>query len=201
MKRILLFVTLLIGLAAYAQSIKVVSGNYDVFKDIPKVDVVLNLDNAKFQVENYSEKEYTEKIMGTIKANPKKSAADVDAWSSNWKAHREQGFADAFIKGANSKSGEKVQFGKNTGAPYQLLVDTQWIYAGWYGGMMMQPAKLSLNMKLVPTGDPTKILLEMNTHMLEGIASNKDLVWEYGRIAGAYEGVGKLLSKEIKKLK
>lgn len=189
---------MIFAVSVSAQKFKVVSGNFDFLKGEKQVDVEISIDNSKFQVENYSESEYTDKIKSTITANPKKKPEDLSQWTAKWEEYRNGGFADAFIKGANGKTGKFLTFGKNQGAKYKLIIDSKWIYAGWYGGMMMQPAKLSLEMKFVEAADPSKILLQLETDKLEGAANNKDLVWEYGRIAAAFESIGKQIGAEIK---
>lgn len=51
----------------------------------------------------------------------------------------------------------------NNDAKYTLLVETVWIYPGWYAGVMVQPPKVSNVLKFVETSNPLTILLEIES--------------------------------------
>ncbi|MCQ9640635.1 hypothetical protein MP478_14705 [Chryseobacterium sp. WG14] len=119
-------------------------------------------------------------------------------WSGNWNEHRESVFIQRFIEGLNAKS-KKIKFGKDLKTKYTLLVETKWVYPGWSGGMIMQPAKLSTVVTFVETENPAKVIAKIQTDKIEGVGSKVDYGMEYGRISAAYEKTGKELAKEIKK--
>ncbi len=82
-----------------------------------------------------------------------------------------------------------------------MVVKTIWIYAGWSGGFIMQPAKLTSELRFVETNNPSNILLTLDSSGIEGVGisenPNSEYIMEYGRISVAYEKTGILLSKEI----
>lgn len=62
----------------------------------------------------------------------------------------------------------------------------------------MQPGKLSTEIRIVETDNPSKVLTKIQTDKIEGTGSKVNYGMEYGRISAAYEKTGKELGKEIK---
>ncbi|WP_259112749.1 hypothetical protein [Chryseobacterium sp. JUb7] len=107
-------------------------------------------------------------------------------------------FSDKLVDGLNKS--KKIKFSKNADAKYTLMVEPQWMYAGW-SGFVMQPGKLSADMSFVETANPSHVLAKIKGDKIEGTGSKVDYSMEYGRISAAYEKTGKELGKEIKKVK
>lgn len=78
-------------------------------------------------------------------------------------------------------------------------MDTQWVFPGWHAGIVGQQAKLSGKLMFVETANPSNILLEIQLKEYDKYVMNDEYVMEYGRIAGAYEAVGKSVGKLIRK--
>lgn len=195
MKKLFLMLFMALATTAFAQNqINFESGNFDFLKGQKEVNVQFLFENTKFQIENYTEEQYLEKRKKeTIE---KKSEASWQTWIGEWNNHRNVVFSDKFIEGLNEKT-KKIKFGKDLKTKYSLIVDTKWIYAGWKG-FVMQPAKLSTEIRVVETDNPSKILTKIQTDKIEGKGSEVNYGMEYGRISAAYEKTGKELGKEIK---
>ncbi|MBW8522379.1 hypothetical protein K0U91_07825 [Chryseobacterium chendengshani] len=202
MKKLLLMLFVSMCMIAYSQKITLVSGDFSVLKDQTEVNVELVFDNVLFQAENLSETKYLENRKNEILANPKNSKDDWVKWNDEWTAFKETKYIEKFLKGINHKS-KKIVFKNNIQSKYTLVVKTRWIYAGWSGGFVMQPAKLTSEIKLVETDNHSKILFNVDSPMIEGVGirenPNKEYIMEYGRISVAYEKTGRLLWKDIAK--
>lgn len=197
MKKLLVVLFVAIFTTAFSQELKIVSGNFDFFKDQTEVNVELKFDNALYQVENFTEAQYLERRKKEVLA--KKTEQDWQKWNEEWEKYKSSEYIQYFFKGINGKS-KKVTFKNDVKAKYTLIIDAKWIYAGWHGGIIGQEAKLSSDMKFVETDNPSKIVMELKGDKVLGKPQNKAFVMEYGRIAGAYEATGKVIGKEIKKV-
>ncbi len=195
MKKLFVMFFMAIVMTAFAQSkINFESGNFNFLKGQTEVNVQFNFDNAAFQVENFTEEQYLERRKK--ETLEKKGEASWQSWIAEWKNHRGSVFFDKFIDGLNSKV-KNIKFGKDLNTKYTLIINTKWIYAGW-SGFVMQPGKLSSEISIVETDNPSKILVKIQTDKIEGVGSKVNYHMEYGRISAAYEKTGKELSKEIK---
>lgn len=181
----------------FAQNqINVESGNFDFLKDQTEVNVQLKFDHAVYQEKNLTEDQYIENRKTDITA--KKNEEVWKNWIYQWDRFKSTEYLDYFFKGVNNKS-KKVFFRNDVKAKYTLIIDANWIYAGWYGGMIgSQEAKLTADLIFVETADPSKVIMKLQADKIQGKQMNKDFNWEYGRIAAAYEVTGKKLGKEIK---
>jgi len=59
-------------------------------------------------------------------------------------------------------------------------------------------AEISGKIKLIETNNPSVVLAEVELNKFDKYVNNKEFVMEYGRVAGAYESIGKYLGREIK---
>jgi hypothetical protein len=186
-----------IGTMSFAQNqINFESGAFDFLRDQTEVNVQLKFDNAVYQEKNFTEAQYLENRKADITA--KKNEAVWKNWEYQWGNFKTSEYLKYFFKGINSKS-KKITFQNDTKAKYALIIDTKWIYAGWYGGMIgSQEAKLTADLTFVETENPSKVVMRLKADKIQGKQMNKDFSWEYGRIAAAYEVTGKKLGKEIK---
>ncbi len=200
MKKSLLFFVFFICTFVFSQ-IKVISGKFDFLKDQNEINVVVNYDHVKFQVENYTEQQYIDIRKNVILRSSIKTKADWDKWLLEWNEYKNNGYLDVFIKSINKS--KKLKFGRNINTQYTLIVEPVWIYAGWNAGMWSQEAKLSTILKFVETENPQNVLLEYETDKIHGVSERvKDSFMEYGRIASAFDVTGKYFySHLIRKIK
>src|SRR5690606_30545080 len=125
-----------------------------------------------------------------------KGKAEADKWLADWEYSKENSFIDKFIASMNKNM--KITASKDSDAKYTLIVETTWIYPGWFAGVMKQPAKVSTNLKFVETANPGNVLLVIGSKdapgdSYMGVANNND------RIAEGYAKTGKSLAKMIAK--
>ncbi|AYY84335.1 hypothetical protein [Chryseobacterium indologenes] len=198
MKKLLLLLLMAIVNFSFAQSkLNYEFGNFDLLRDQTEVNVQFKFENPAFQVENYTEAQYLERRKAETLT--KKDEVAWQKWRGEWNRYRESVFFNKFIDGLNAKT-KKIRFGKDLKTKYTLVVETKWIYAGWAGGMMVQPAKLSTVITFVDHENPSQAVTKIQTDKIEGIGVKGDYIMEYGRIAAAYEKTGRQLTKEINKM-
>lgn len=203
MKKLLLMLFLGIAIITYSQKVKLISGDFSSLKDQTEVNVELVFDNnVTYQAENFTESQYLENRKNDILNNPKKTKEDWVKWNDEWKDFKGTKYMAKFLKGINHKS-KNIVFKSNIQSKYTLIVKTVWVYAGWSGGIVMQPAKLTSEIKLVETDNPSNVLFSVDSPGIEGVGisenPNSEYAMEYGRISVAYEKTGRLLWKAIAK--
>lgn len=199
MKLKLLFVVIVIfAMAAFGQKMKVESGNFSFLNGQSELKVEFNFDKATFYNEKMSEEEYIDKRIQDITAD--KSKAEADKWSNDWNYSKENTFIDKFISSFNKNIDIKAS--KEADSKYTLIVETTWIYPGWFVGVMKQPAKVSTSLRFVETANPGNVLLVIGSQSapgdgnLVGVANNNDRIAEgYAKTA---KTLAKLISKKVK---
>lgn len=203
MKKLLLMLFVSVSVIAYSQKLKLISGDFSALKNQSEVNVELIFDsNVLFQADNLTEAQYLENRKNDVLNNPKRTKEDWEKWIGEWNDFKETKFMEKFLKGINHKS-QKILFKNNSQSKYTLKVKTMWVYAGWSGGIMMQPAKLTSEIFLVETDNPAVVLFRVDSPGIEGVGisenPNSEYAMEYGRISVAYEKTGRLLWKAIAK--
>ncbi len=177
-----------------AQKMKFESGDLKFLKGQKELNVEMNFDKATFYNEKMSEEEYIAKRVKEI--GEEKGKSEADKWLSDWEKSKSD-FGDKFIASLNKNSDIKASKGAN--ATYTMIVETTWIYPGWFAGVMKQPAKVSTSLKFVETANPGKILAVIDSKNAPGdgnfvgVANNND------RIAEGYAKTGKTLAGLVKK--
>ena len=86
-------------------------------------------------------------------------------------------------------------------AKYTLIVDVVWIYPGWDVAMMKQPAKVSINLRIVETANRSNVLVEVTSEHAPGDQwgnnfSNESRIGE--GFAKTGKSFGKLIGKGLK---
>lgn len=194
MKNIFLLVLLPIATTIFAQNkLTVESGNLNFLKGQTEVNVERNYGSPLFQAENFTETEYLERRHKETVA--KKGEEAWKKWIDIWEQHAETIWTEKFIEGLNKS--KKIKFTQNVETKYTLIIHPKWMYAGW-SGFIMQPGKLSSEITIVETANPSNVLATIKGDKIEGSGSKVDYGMEYGRIAAAYEKTGKELGKAIK---
>jgi len=197
-KFLLLALTMAAVTSASAQKMKVEAGNFDFLKGETEISVEFNYENATFYKEKMTEEEYIAKRVGDITKDKNKSEAD--SWLKDWEASKQGSFIDKFILSFNKNMDKpKIKLVKGGSAKYTLIVETVWIYPGWFAGVMKQPSKVSTRLKLIETGKPGVVLASVASTdapgdvAFVGVANNND------RIAEGYAKTGKSLAGLIEK--
>ena len=196
MKKILMIVMAALSSIVFSQELTITSGNFDFLNNQTDVNVELKIGGATYQEKNYTEEQYLEIRQKDI--TERKGENVWNNWINQWQKFKETEYLNYFLKGINSKS-KKVIFKDHVKTKYTLVIDTKWLYAGWYAGFVgYQPGKVSANLSFIETDDPAKVLITLDAEKVKGKKSNDQFTWEYGRITAAYEVLGKELGKEIK---
>ncbi|WP_175622671.1 hypothetical protein [Chryseobacterium schmidteae] len=195
MKKTFLFLFVVITTTIFAQNkLTIESGNLSFLKGQTEVNVERNYGSPLFQADNFTETEYIERRHKETVA--KKGEEAWKKWIDIWEQHVETIWTEKFIEGLNKS--KKIKFAQNLETKYTLIIQPKWMYAGW-SGFVMQPGKLTAEITIVETANPSKILAKFIGDKIEGIGSKVDYNMEYGRIAAAYEKTGKEFGKELKK--
>ena len=194
MKIKLLFALTVFATAVSAQKMKVESGDFSFLKGQTEIKVVFDFDKATFYNEKMSEQEYIAKR--TKEIGDDKGKAEAEKWLADWEYSKANSFVEKFIASMNKNMDIKAS--TDTDSKYTLIVETTWIYPGWFAGVMKQPAKVSTSLKFVETANPANVLLVINSRNAPGdnfvgVANNND------RIAEGYAKTGKSLAKMIAK--
>lgn len=198
MKKLFLLFSLIIALALNAQRIVIKSGSFSVLKDQTEVNVEFKFDDVLMMKENVTEEQYLENRKKDVLANPKRGEAGWQKWNGEWQRYKNEEYINYFTKGLN-KSYKNISFKKDSlSSKYTLLLETNWVFPGWHGGMIVMTAEITGKIKLIRTNNPSNVLAEAEFNKFDKFVNNKEIVMEYGRIAGAYESLGKYLGKEIK---
>ncbi|MEG1591451.1 hypothetical protein [Chryseobacterium sp.] len=195
MKKIFLFLFVAMSTTIFAQNkLTIESGNLSFLKGQTEVNVERNYGSPLFQADNFTETEYIERRHKETVA--KKGEEAWKKWIDIWEQHVETIWTEKFIEGLNKS--KKIKFAQNVQTKYTLIIQPKWMYAGW-SGFVTQPGKLTAEITIVETENPSKILAKFIGDKIEGVGSKVDYNMEYGRIAAAYEKTGKEFGKELKK--
>src|SRR5690606_31677521 len=148
-----LVVLFFVGMATLvsAQKMKVVSGNFNFLKGQQELNLVMDYSKMKFYKENMDEAAYIQKREKEISGD--KGIAEAKKWKDDWEHSKKVSFVDKFLASMNKNTSIKTSE-NNLEAKYTLRVETVWIYPGWFGGVMKQPAKVSTVLKFVETNNP-----------------------------------------------
>lgn len=195
MKKLFFIVVLVVSSTAFAQKMSVESGDFQFLKTTSELNVKFDFDKALFFNENMNENKYIEKRLKDIEKD--KGSEEAQKWRSDWEESKNVSFKEKFIAVFNKNS--EIKLASNSNSPYTLTVKTMWIYPGWFGGVMSQPAKVSTVLVFSETSNPSHILLQVLSEKAPGdgnfvgVANNND------RIAEGYAKTGKSLAKLIQK--
>jgi len=195
MKLRLFFIAMIaFTISVSAQKMKVESGNFDFLKGQSELKVAFDYSKTTFYNEKMSEDEYIDKRVKEITGD--KGKAEAEKWKNDWDYSKANSFVDKFLASMNKNMKIKSSAGAN--AKYTLIVETTWVYPGWFAGVMKQPAKVSTSLKFVETANPGNVLLVVSSKNAPGdnfvgVANNND------RIAEGYAKTGKSLAKLIDK--
>lgn len=122
-----------------------------------------------------------------------------------WEGAKEMFWSPKFLEIANvvaKKTKTNITFQEGlAAAKYTLMVEAVWIFPGWDAYMMKQPAKVTTRIKLVETGNKSKVLAELLSEEAPGDQwgsnfSNESRIGE-GFAKTAKTLVAKFISKDV----
>lgn len=190
MKKLCVLMVLLTGFIVNAQKLKLISGDLSFLKGQTSVVVDFNYDHVLFYKENMNEKEYVSKRRTEIAAD--KGAAEADKWEKDWNHSKNNTFPEKYKASWNKNSKLKIA----DTARYRMVVETVWIYPGWFAGVMTQPAKVSTKIHFVESSKPKTILATIDSKdapgnsNFVGVANNNDRIAEgYAKTAKSVAGL------------
>lgn len=178
-----------------AQKMKVITGNFDFLKGQQELNVIFDYAPMTFYNEKMSESDYLEKRNKDISSN--KGTAEAENWKNDWDYSKSTAFPNKFFASMNKNC--DIVTGKKESAPYTLIVQTTWIYPGWFAGVMKQHAKVSTLLRFIETANPSHVLLEINSEKAPGDFDFVGIPNTNDRIAEGYAKTGKSLAKFITK--
>lgn len=189
-----MFVVGLATVGCMAQKMKVEKGDLSILKGQKNVNVEFVYDNLKLFKDNRSEAAYIDERKKELN---EKGGDKGETWEKKWNSSRELIWEPKFMELINRTPGIKFKQG-DTDAKYTLIVDARWLYPGYNVGVMKQGSKLDTDLKIVPTDDKSKTLVEISAKgapgdTYQGTFSNED------RIGESFAKTGKTLSKFITK--
>ena len=120
---------------------------------------------------------------------------EAEKWKADWEYSKEKTFQDKFLASWNKNTTIEgsTKFEKTK---YTLIVEPTWIYQGWFGGIMNDPAQLNTRMTFVETDNSANILM-----VVEGIKATGDNVIgipnNNDRIAECYAKTSKMLALKV----
>lgn len=201
MKKFSLAVYLLLTLvivspcSTFAQKMKVLSGNFEFLKGQQELNVVFDYIPMTFYNEKMSENDYLEKRNKDISAN--KGTNEAENWKNDWEYSKSTAFPNKFFASMNKNCA--IVTGSKESSPYTLVVQTTWIYPGWFAGVMKQHAKVTTLLKFIETANPANVLLEINSEKAPGDFDFVGIPNTNDRIAEGYAKTAKSLAKLITK--
>lgn len=195
--KLMLLALMAMPAVSIAQSLKVLSGNFNFLQDQKELNVQFDYTPLTFYNEKISEEEYVKRRVKEISDSKGKMEGEI--WKSDWEQSKANDFQNKFISLLNRNV--NIESSKNPNAKYTLIVQSIWIYPGWYAGVMAQAAKVSTVLKFVETENPSHVLLEIDSEKAPGsayggVANNNDRMAEGYAKTG--KSLGKLIAKKIK---
>lgn len=182
-------------LGTFAQKMKIISGNFDFLKDQKEINVEFDYRGMTFYNENILEEEYVKRREKEITAN--KGESEAKRWRADWDDSKNRVFVNKFLSLVNENTVLKLD--KSPNAKYTLIVQTEWIYPGWFAAVMAQKAKVSTQLRFVETSNPTNSLLVITSEKAPGDIAFVGVPNNNDRIAEGYAKTGKTLAKLIAK--
>lgn len=199
MRKLLLLAFMVMVTTVFGQEkMKLVSGDFGVLKDQTDVNVEVKFENVLFMKENITEAQYLENRKKQVLDNPKRGEAAWNEWIGEWEKYKKEEYITRFMKGLNVSS-KNILFRNDKPAKYTLILNTKWIFPGWHAGLVAMSTEISGNIQLVETDNPSVVLATVELNKYDRFVNTDVAVMEYGRIAAAYESMGRVLSRQIKR--
>lgn len=194
-----LLIAVLVGFVATAsaQKLKVESGDFSFLKGQTELKVVMDYSKATFYDEKINEEEYIKRRRKEIGDN--KGTKEADKWTADWEHSKKNTFIDKFLSSINKNM--KIKASKDADSKYTLIVETIWVYPGWFAVVMNKPSRVTTRLKFVENVNPGNVLLIVNSRTaigdnFIGVANNNDRIAESYAKTG--QSIGRMIRKKVK---
>ena len=192
MKKILLSLLFIAPLFVFGQNFKVISGSLTPLVSEKNFKVEFDFSEVKYYKENMSEEKYIQRRI------EKKDAEDVNTIKEEWQKTKDVRCPDKFFAAAGKHS--KIRkYSADADSKYTLIVKPQWIYPGWFGGVMKEPSKLNCNFVFVETANPSNVVTTISCIGAVGDIYPVGIPVTNNRIAEAFAQGGAAFVKFIDK--
>lgn len=196
LKRIFTIVLVAVSLTSYAQKVKITEGSLKPLKGQKSVNTQFTYENMLIGGKGLTEQAYIEKRKKEL---DEKEAGRGEKFETAWFADRKERFEPQFRE-LFSKHGEISTVDEK--AQYTIIIHTTRTEVGFNVGVASKPAYIDLDITVVETADPSKVVAKIT--MLKSPGSQMmGMDFETGvRLQEAYakagKELGKLFSKETK---
>lgn len=194
MKKIAIIALILVTGVTMAQKKRILSGDFKNLKGITEFNLVFDYTNLKV------DKFETEEEFLADKMKKREEKGTAEDFKKSWFSDREERYEPKFIESFNKRFDGAIKADKNlSSAKFTVNVKTLWIYPGYNVGVMRQPSKLNVIIKIVEIGNPDNILLSVG---YEKVLGNGAAGFDYNsgyRISEAYAKLAKEFAAELKK--
>ena len=198
MKKTSLLILLLVATIGFAQKINVTKGDFKFLSGQKDVNVEFNYSNLQLMKENITESKYIENRTAELNG---KNRGVGDSWAKKWEGAKIGIWQPKFLElmAATITKDKDIVFQDGLkNAKYTLIADVVWIFPGWDIAMMKQPAKVSINFKIVETANRSNVLVEVTSEHAPGDQWGNNFSNE-SRIGEGFAKTGKSLGKLISK--
>ena len=198
MKKTSLLILLLVATIGFAQKINVTKGDFKFLSGQKDVNVEFNYSNLQLMKENITESKYIENRTAELNG---KNRGVGDSWAKKWEGAKIGIWQPKFLElmAATITKDKDIVFQDGLkNAKYTLIADVVWIFPGWDIAMMKQPAKVSINFKIVETANRSNVLVEVTSEHAPGDQWGSNFSNE-SRIGEGFAKTGKSLGKLIGK--
>jgi len=195
MKRITVFLFVLVSVSCLAQRYDAKKGDFKNLKGIAEFNVTFDYNGQIVNGFDTEEEFLNEKMH---KREHREGAAEK--FHEDWFSNREKQYEPAFVNYFNKmfKDGQ-VKVGKNPEAKYTMHLKTTWVYPGYNAGTDIGPAKVSAIITVSETYNPANILLMVEFDKVIGLKHDIMTNTLGDRISWAYEKLAKNLALQLKR--
>ncbi|WP_378176527.1 hypothetical protein [Aquimarina sp. SS2-1] len=125
-----------------------------------------------------------------------------DRWLEAYELCKKQDWPITFVKAFNetvSNYSDLKLTSDLTQTNYTMIVETNWMYMGYHGGIIYQRAKLKTTIRFVKTDDFSEELYSTKTPIIRGFLGEGEFN-DLSRVSQAYDQTSYLLALGLKKV-
>ncbi len=202
MKNILLVLFTISAVSGFSQHIKIDKKKLGFLKNETHVQVKFKYDNLSFNADNLSEIAFIDYFKDKMASRQ----IDSTGWTNAYFLHKDALWQEAYVSKLNETL-ERYQapifsLDESQNANYYMLVEVNWIYAGYDIGVAKSPSKVKLNLLLFDKKNKTKIAtIPVGISTADNDKEDNDSEWTYlRRIQNAFTNSGFKLGITLKRL-
>ena len=175
MKKLLLFAFICLSTSAFAQSIKLVSGNLDFLQSEQYIDIEFTYNDLR--VGKLSEEEYVAKKM----ADTEKRGKDPEIWRRGWIADRKDTYEPKFIE-LFDKRMAPLGIEISSEGQYLMHIQTDFIEPGFNVGVARQNASISFTAAFIEkaTGNEVAMITVIKSSANNFLGTDFDAAYRIG---------------------